>query len=384
MIHTKISLKNCVEFIFFLCLNFSLALKASQLHITLQSIATVLNIIAMVFLCIKYLFVHKYSKTALVSVFFIIILGVIYSAYYRNMGILNIAMAILIAKNMEFSRLMRYNFCTMLMAAGFIFFTSILGVTSIYSQDVFKLEEWRSLYAFGFVSSNTPSIFILTILTAYNLLRGKDLKLKEIFAEVWLTVGTYFLFYNRTAGITFILYLAGLLICKYVQKFKSLTRFLYPLQYSYFLFAGLTYYAVFHFDTSIVMSEINMLLSDRLHLLSTLLYYAGIHLLGNGHVIDSLGVSIDNAYVFILIAYGICMVVLYGFIFTYVIMNAYKNRDWNLFMVVIAYLIYGLGENPVFSSTYCNVLLTFGFLFLNSNRKEFKKVTHLEANYYHC
>lgn len=375
--NTKISLKSLDEFIFFLCLNFSLALKASQLHFTLRSIATALNIIAVGMLCIKYLFVRRYSRTALFSVFFIIILGVIYSAYYRDMGILNIAMAILIAKDMEFPKLIKYNCCSMLMAVGFIFLTSILGMTSIYSKDVFKLDEWRSLYAFGFISSNTPSVFILPILTAYNLLRGKELKLKEIFAEVCLTVGSYFLFYNRTATITFILYLAGLSICKYVQKSKILTRFLYLWQYSYFLFAGLTYYAIYHFDTSIVLSEINMLLSDRLHLLSTLLYHAGIHLLGNSHIIEFFGISIDNAYIYILIAYGICMVLLYGFIFTYVLMKAYKNKDWNLFMVVMAYLIYGLGENPIFSSTYCNVLLVFGFLILNSNENGIKKVVHI-------
>ena len=365
MINTKFSLTSVLEFIFFFCLNFSIALKFSQMGLAQQTVATALNIISLLALCLKYLFVSKVSRKAFCFIFFIVILGIIYSAYYLNMGILNIVMAILVAKGMSVKKIFKYNCLTMTLAVGFIAFTSIIWTTSIYAKDAFKLGEWKSLYAFGFVTSNTPSILMLTILTAYNLFRGNQLKNKEIVLEFLLTAITYFMFYARTGTFTFVIYLITLFICKNLKS-RVITKFiLWPCQYIYFFILGITFYAVANFDTSLYLSEINLLLSDRLHLWNTLVYYSGIHFLGNGGIIDNLGMSIDNAYIFLIIAYGICMLALYGFIFTYVAIKAYQKNDWNTLLVVLAYSLYGFGENQVFAATLCNVLLLFGCFFLN-------------------
>ena len=113
----------------------------------------------------------------------------------------------------------------------------------------------------------------------------------------------------------------------------------------------------------------SLLLSDRLHLLSTIFYYSGIHFLGNYNVIDLLGLSVDNAYIFTLVAYGILMIIFYGVVFIYSSKVAYQRGDWSILMTVIAYEVYGIGENQIFFSTICNVLLIFGYFIMNSNWK---------------
>ena len=38
-------------------------------------------------------------------------------------------------------------------------------------------------------------------------------------------------------------------------------------------------------------------------------------------------------------------------------------------MTVIGYVVYGIGENQIFFSTICNVLLIFGYFVMNSDWK---------------
>lgn len=368
MMNARISVKDLLTFVFFLSLDFAIAIRFSQMHTAWQSIATAWNILAVVAFCLKWLLRSRITLKAFLSVCFLLVLGIVYSAYYSGIGILNIVMALLVAKDLSIKRIMHYNLFAIVLAVSFIVFTSVAGITDMHAKEMTKMDAVLNPYSFGFVSSNTPSILMLPILTAYNLSRGRQLKNKEIFVEFSLTAAAYVLFYARTGTITFLIYLTGLLICNNAKsaRAQSMVKLLFwPCQFIYFIVLGITFYLVTHYDTSIALIDVNLMLSDRLHLWSTLLYYSGVHFLGNTWIVGELQLSMDNAYVFFLIAYGVCMLILYGFIFTYVAVKAYRRSDWALLMVVIAYSIYGFGENQVFDSTVCNVLLLFSCLFLN-------------------
>lgn len=370
MYEMRISLSKIFEIVFFFCLNLSIIYRSSQIYINgSQLVPTILNIIAVGAFCAKCFLIRKIGIRDFLCLFIISIIGFIYAAYYLNIGILNIGMAILIAKDMDFKRIFKYNFVTLLISFLLICLSSFVGISSIYAKDVYKLGEIRTLYSFGFVSSNTPGLFIFAALTAYNLIRSVNIKMKEILFEFFITGVTHVLFASRTATITLVLYLIGIVFCKKCLSDKSFKFIMYPWQYSFILFAGITFYSVFYFDTSIILAELNVLLSDRLHLLSTIFYYSGIHFLGNYNVIDLLGLSVDNAYIFTLVAYGILMIIFYGVVFIYSSKVAYQRGDWSILMTVIAYEVYGIGENQIFFSTICNVLLIFGYFIMNSNWK---------------
>lgn len=333
-----------------------------------------LSMLAVAAIGIKYMMIKKIRMTDFLCIFFIVTLGVIYTAYYRNIGILNLAIAILIAKEMDFNKLFKYNLISMLFSFLAICATSFFGITTV-SREMYKIDGLRMLYSFGFASSNTVFLFLFSMVTSFNLMRGNRLKFREIFMEFLVSVGFYLLCLDRTAMLVMVCYLAGLVICRKASRSVVLRLLIRPWQYAYVLFAGITFYAVTHFDTSLLMGELNILLSDRLHLLSTILYYSGIHLLGNADVIDQLSISVDNAYIFNLAAYGWLMIVLYGLIFIYTSKRGYRDKNWAVLVTVIAYSAYGLGENQVFFSLICNVFLLFGYMTLN--QQEVKELSHV-------
>lgn len=375
MCEMRLSLNKIFEIIFFFCLNFSIIYRSSQIYIHGSIVPTIFNIVAVGAFCAKYFLVRKFGGRDLLCLFTIIIIGFIYAAYYLNIGVLNIGMAILIAKDMEFKRIFKYNFITLLIIFSLICVSSFAGMSNVYAKDAYKLGEIRSLYSFGFISSNTPGLYIFAILTAYNLIRGVNIKIKEIIFELFLTGVAFLLFASRTSTISLVVYLLGLMFCKKYFAYKAFKFLMYPWQYSFVLFAGITFYTVLYFDTSAALAELNILLSDRLHLLSTVFYYSGIHFLGNSEIIDLLGLSVDNAYIFTLAAYGILMIIFYGVVFIYSSKVAYQRGDWGILMTVIAYVVYGIGENHIFFSTICNVLLIFGYFVMNSDWKIDKTIS---------
>ena len=96
---------------------------------------------------------------------------------------------------------------------------------------------------------------------------------------------------------------------------------------------------------------------------SSSFYNGPIHLFGNNMTLNT--DALDNGFLYLVIYYGVSMLVIYNFMFIYISKYAYKNKKGVLFFTIIACELYCLGESTPLSFTYSPVLLYFASLIMN-------------------
>lgn len=351
--------------LFFLCMNLSIILGLSQFHAFIgNNIELIFILIAFLFLLLNYSLNSKIQLRGILFVLFVVTIGSLSFFYSGGTTVFKLAMFFLIARGLSERNILFYNNSTLLFLIAIIFFSSIVGIT-----DMSYYSEGKRAFRFGFQNPNTVPVFVFALITGYNLIHENRLKKKIVFFELLITGGTWYFCQSRTALIVLLGYLLVLLVDKNLNIFRRL-RFLVKLSGLLFLFGMLiSYYIASNFNiTDITWLEINRLFSGRFLSWQNYLMTYGIHLFGSD-IDTSLYGALDNGYLQLLLHYGISVVLVYIFMFSYIFYYAYLQKRYVLLLTIIAYEVYFFNEFGPMSINFCTVLLVLSNVLINKSNK---------------
>lgn len=242
-------------------------------------------------------------------------------------------------------------------------------------------------YALGFNHPNTLAFMLLLIaLDILYLCRNK----KPIIKIVSYIFGFIMLFtiYKLTVSRTSIIILAFSLFMFIMFNFKMDFLSIKPikifLSLSYFLLFIFSYFLVHLYESGTAIGEkINNLFSTRLYLCSYYTKIFGLTLFGQRvgqggntplKVGDVVYYTIDNAYVWGLLTFGIITSILLGILFFFAIKKTLENKNYHLFILILTTLAYGVTEQGAikYYINYLVVLISYGIYYFNE--KDTKKL----------
>ena len=353
----------CHAFIW--CMNISFIISMSQLYDyeVFHYVVIFLDVIAVLFLFYHYALAKGLQiKTAIFTAVAVVV-GLVSYYYSHGPTILKLILFILAVQAVKEKKTLKFFYRSLILGFLIVLLTSFGGITAstYYSQ-------FKQAYSFGFQNPNTVPVILFAIMGGINIVYEDSLKVKHIILEFLATLSFYYFFKGRTALIICCLTFVLLLIDKPLKDTKFLKVIAWPFQFLFLILATFSYYVtiVYHSSNS-QWKQINMLLSGRLYAWHGYYTRYGISVFGNRLSTEYYG-ALDNAYLQLLIKYGIVAFILYAVIFFILSRYAWKNNRWVLLTMIIASELYFLGEFGPMIVNFCPVILCFGCMLNNSEQ----------------
>ena len=350
---------------FFIFMNISFVMQLSQLYETRGGFVCS---IALAGLGILSFFFHyiRYTKLKVSSIFFTMVLFAVGAvAFIMSSGptLLKMILFIYAVQGVDKEDILNYCKQSLLIAFAIVAISSLLGIT-----DAVYVSNLKIAYRFGLSNPNTVPIVFFAIITAYNLQHDESITYKKIALEAIMTGIVYYFTRSRTGLLVLVFYLAALFFAKILDKSLLFKIVLWPFQYSFLVFAAISYYATVSFvRTNSFWVQINSLLTGRLYAWQRYLERYGINPFGN-RLDGSLYGAFDNAYLQLLVKYGWLTFIVYAIMFIVVSRYAYKRRNWVLMMTIIAYQVYFITEFGPILINFCTVLLIFAYVLFDEHK----------------
>lgn len=332
-----------------------------------QTVFKLILIFAMACLLIK-LCIEKYTFGEYLKILFIVLLTGI---TYMNSGEKGLVLCGLMLIGMKYVDVKRvFQIGTVIWATSFFAITC----TSLFHMEdtVFKVHDKLGLghiirWSLGYPHPNVlqVSYFVLALLIIYVL--GDRFRPKH---ALWLFVGNAIIFLysvSYTGFIIFMVLILGRLYLYYRKKLcafeKGLLFLVYPGCALLSLLGPLTIEgAMFRF--------LNKVLSTRMELAWRYMKPENYTLFGlRVAEITDASLTMDNAYLFAFIAYGIIPFVILSLGIMYVIYHLLKSDKYLEMLVIVSIAIGGLTEPFLFNTSFKNVAFLFGGAVLFGNVK---------------
>lgn len=204
-------------------------------------------------------------------------------------------------------------------------------------------------------------VIVFAIIVAFNLQNEEQLNGKVFLTETVVGLLLYYFCRARTAGIILGMYIILLVL---FRNEKRLSKVVAVSQYLFLIFAiaSIAIAVLFHSRTAI-WYQINNVLSGRPWAWDLYFTRYGIHFLGQR--IDLTIAALDNAYLRLLIQYGLLTFIAYSCLFVKISRYAYINGKVVLFFSVIAYELYFMAEFGPILINFCPVLMYEATLLIN-------------------
>lgn len=345
----------CHAFIW--CMNISFVISMSQLYEYqfFHYVAVFLDVIAALFLLFHYVLDRGLRiRTARFAVIAMAI-GVI--SFFGSNGptILKLILFVLAVQGTGEKRILAYFYRSLILGTVIVMLSAFGGLTTLTYYSRFK-----QAYSFGFQNPNTVPVVLFAILSAINIAHEDSLKIKHIILEFVATLLFYYFCKGRTAFYICMLMFLLLIIRKPLQNTKFLKVVAWPFQFLFLILAAFSYYITMMYQAgSTQWQNFDFLLSGRLYAWQSYYKLYGISIFGSRLNTEYYG-ALDNAYLQLLLKYGVVAFILYAAIFIVISRYAWKNNRWVLFTMIIASEFYFLAEFGPMIVNFCPVLLCFG------------------------
>lgn len=342
-------------------MNFSFVIGMSQLHNTLLgNYAELLLLLCGIF----FFFFHfipsaSFQWKSIIGIVALICVGIIAMRVSGGPTLLKLVLFFAMTQDVKIDDVMTGFIWSLIIPFVCIALLSVFGVIGLrYTGEKNALE-------FGMQNPNTVPVIIFAIIVAFNLRNQEMLNRKILFIESVICIFMYYLSGARTAGIVLLLYIVALILSKNVNR---INRILWWLQYLFLVF-GLVSIAVailFRNRTEIWI-QFNNLLSGRPLAWDLYLTKYGIKFWGQR--IDLNRGALDNAYLRLLIQYGILTFSVYMVLFVQLSRYSYKKDNIILLLSVIASELYCMAEFGPILINFCPVLMYEACLLINYSKR---------------
>lgn len=342
---------------FLLCMNFSFVIGMSQLHNTLfGSYAELLfSLCGILFFVFHFVSSAEFQWRAIIEIVALICIGLIAMHVSGGATLLKLVLFFAVTQDVELDDVLIGYKWSLVIPSVSIALLSLSGVIDMYYKGAKKAFE------FGMQNPNTIPVIVFAIIVAFNLQKEEKFNGKILLVETVVCFLLYYFCRARTAGIILALYIISLILFRNIERVsKAMAVF----QYLFLIFAiaSIAIAILFHSRTAI-WYQINNLLSGRPWAWD--LYFTRYGIKFFGQRIDLTIAALDNAYLRLLIQYGLLTFAAYLCLFVKLSRYAYKNEKTVLFFSLIACELYFMAEFGPILVNFCPVLMYEAYLLMH-------------------
>jgi len=276
-----------------------------------------------------------------------------------SLGLLLSVMALVALKDLDREIIMGL----VLKVWSFFVIAMIILVNLGIVVDKVSVQTNKTWHGMGYSHGNLFHASVSIIIIMY-LYRRKE---KVTFVETMLAVGVNFLVYQYSASKSGMIIGVGAAILFYLYKLicgkEKLNKIaMVGLCFGMLMIVVLSFVLPRAYNWNWAGNEIpsvlNRMLTGRIQLAKTSLISDPLTLFGNG---ASLSAFVDNAYVFLLMGYGIVPTIMVGILYIIAVISMMKRGDYYGVIVIFLFVLYGSVEQ-----FFVNAFMNYSVLFVGN------------------
>ncbi len=369
----KINKNNILEVMFYIGMFLIQFAIFAQNTYNVSRYMNFLNLIAIAILLFDSILVLIKLKASRKSWFLVLLLISLAFCCYIKTGdssLVVLCLTSIASLNLDFKKIIKVDIIFKIALFIFIYFAYSTGNIN----KVYFVRDGIIRIAYGFNHPNTLGYFLLVSFFETIYLISDKINIKKVLV-VFLLSAIVFYFTNKAGSRTsiqcltifLILFILKYLFDKFVKFRKKKSNVVLYLMFLAFTLVSFVCTIMYKNNNSL-MIYINELLSDRLYLQNMFVSLYDINLFGNKINYFS---TLDNAYIRIVLNYGIFGWILYYYIFN--LNFKFSRKDENssyLTIILFVLLIYGVMEFYIIRPALNIFLIYFSTKILNDERKK--------------
>lgn len=304
---------------------------------------------------------EKYDIKAIIGILVIICLSVISNIYTKNSTFLYLAGFIIASKDIQNESIIKYDIKIKIFSLIFVMICCWLGL----ADNVISYRSDGTIrYSLGFNHPNTIGMCLFSICCGIMYLYYNKQKPIKYILALLAYIGCTYICDSRASQIGIILLILLSIILPKIKK-NGVTKFIF--QYMHIILFVLSIVITILYSNGFEIAKtLDKTFNTRIYWMSRFYNYYGFNMFGHFFAdygirgYNALGV-LDNAYIHLVIHYGIIMTTVIFIALTIFLKKAYLEENMNVFIYIIPVLIYGLMEKNIFEPIV-NVIM----IFLNS------------------
>lgn len=311
--------------------------------------------ITLVMLVIQILFFQSYSITELFRVIAISAPIVIATILSGNNLLMSTWLFVIASKHMNFERSIQYLYFTqivMLMIVLYAFFTGSIKECTYYRGTILR-------HSLGFTHPNLLGVRVFEICACRFYLKRENPRFGDILVTAVCAVLVYMVTNSQTATISLVM-LLGFSVINLVMNYrkKSIELFARAMIWLSVLPALVSVVlSIIDVKKNSLLCQFDKFMSYRFSGCHSMIHFFGVKLLGQDiqlkikrHIIGwYYQFWLDNAYMSILLRYGVIVFVIFMTLYIMTMILLYKSAQYELIEILGLYAIYGIMENNFFS-----------------------------------
>ena len=256
-----------------------------------------------------------------------------------------------------------------------VFFLYHNGMTE---QVIYLYNERGVRYALGFGHPNTLSIYVLSICTdiAYLFYGKSKFKMIILFTVIALIINEI----CRSRGPVICIFLLIILLIIYPKlKDNAIVNKVITWLFPMLMICSYIFALIFSKYDSALLTKLDELFSSRITLMGIFAKSYPLTLFGNLFVDYATGTTgtsyvLDNAYMSLLIKFGILVSLLFIVMIPKTIKNMQRKGDYAMIICLIVYMFLGLMENGFYVLFYNPFLLSLSYLVYKNTESSGDKI----------
>lgn len=248
--------------------------------------------------------------------------------------------------NVDFNKVVKTDLFIKKIVLVFLLVFYFLGMT----DEIEVMRNGTVRKSFGFFHPNTFSMFVTMMFFEYIYLNKDKITILKGLFGLGLAIFISIVSDSRTSLLCILIFLSLLIFKKYSNTiFKNyVVSFIVKNLYLIITIFTLVFTILYN-DTNSFIVYIDKLFSRRIYIQNIFYNEYSINLIGN--VVDYTR-TLDNAYIRIILNYGIIGYALFYYLYNKIITLSIKNKDYIIFIMFITFCLGGLMENLMFRIVY--------------------------------
>ena len=371
--HRTIKLKNFFIYIFILWYSTEIIYNSTLeniMGISVEKISDVVTWLIFALLMLQIVFFQSYKKRELIIIAVITIPVVIATVLSGQRTMMSAWMFVVASKNVDLDDVIRTAYKILLVMLPMIMLLCLLGF--IENRVLMRGSVHR--YSLGFSHPNQLGLRVFQLMACHCYVHKNNLRKINYF---YIFLATLFLIMfpnSQAAYITMGALLFMLLLYKYMKEEKPEYMQIYEKGILYGAFCLNLFSIIFsgiNVNNNFILARFNSWLSSRFSVCHKVWMMYGVSFFGQKIYVTEeeralVGIKnplwLDNAYVSILLRYGILVFLIFSISYLYLIKVVEMQKDDVLVIILFLYALYGTIETGLYMITHNIFLITFSTL----------------------
>ena len=323
----------------------------------------------------------KYSKKSIVRIIGIVSIGLISYYITKSNDIFLTFLLIICAKNIEIDDFIKKD---VIVKLCIIFFVIICYKLGLAENSIMYREDGFLRSSLGFSHPNRLGMLIFSINCGVMYLHHGKYNWKDLVLIIVSLLICIKVCDSRSSQIGIVALTLITITTKFFKDKKIYKNILTTLP---IILTIISIVSAFLYSKGYsFIYTINEIVSNRILYCYKFIEYYGINLFGNYFQYYGMwGISnrlsvLDNAYVHILVHFGLLTFLLTIGCFIWIINDAIKNKKYNVIIYLVPFLLYGLMEHHIFEIQYNSILIYASGMIYAIKKREKSKNNILSNN----